>query len=642
VDNEGQGSEDPHRLEESADRYAFTPPEAAARIEFKRVRRVSGSPDHPDPAAVRRRRRVRRGVLLASAGLVVTLLGGLGWVAVGGIGARGHLTAAAGLFGQLQQQIRRGDVTAAQSTLNALRAETSAAREATSGLDWTVGGHLPMVGDDLAAVREVAAVLDDLAADGLPALLDVAGRMDPSALAPRHGRVDLTKLAEAAPRTSKGLAAIRRARVATTAISTEGLVDQVRDAVLELTDGLTRAERLVGVADAAARLLPSMLGAHAPRDYLLLFQNNAEVRATGGMPGAYLVLHADEGQISIVDQGTAAADLRTFDPPVRTLDSTTLSLYTERPAVFPADVNLSPDFPVAASLAREMYRRRSGRTVDGVVATDPIALSYLLKATGTVQVPKGGPLKADNAVRMLLSEAYAKYPDPVDQDAYFSRAARAIFKALLNHPGDPQAMLHQMARVAGERRLLVWSADQAEQEQLVGTVLGGRLPVDGAAAPTVGVFLNDGGGAKLSYYLTQDARLSTGPCNDDGARELTLKLTLGSEAPSSGLPKYVTGLGLSGHPYTSRTNVMVFSPTGGGLVSATEDGKEVAFGSGVERDRMVGVFTVDLPPGEQRTLEVKLQTASAAETAGPVTPRLWTTPTVRPWKSAVTPGDDCV
>jgi hypothetical protein len=639
VDIEGPRGED-SPSSAGADRYAFTPPEPAAGIEFKRVRRAPSGTTAPVPAASRRRG-IRRGVLLASAGLVVALLGGVAWVAVGGLRTRGHLATAAGLFGQLQEQIRRGDVAAAQGTLSALRAETGAARESTDGFGWTVGGRLPLVGDDLAAVRTVAAVLDDLASDGLPALLDVAGGLEPSALAPRSGRVDLTSLTTAAPRITTGLAAIRQARATVTAIGTDGLADHVRDAVGQLSGGLARAEQLVGVADRAARLLPTMLGANGPRDYLLLFQNNAEVRATGGMPGAYLVVHADDGQITITDQGTAAGDLQIFEPPVTDLEPELLALYTDRPAIFPADVNLTPDFPTAARLAREMYRKRSGLTVDGVLATDPVALSYLLKVTGTVQVPRGGSLKADNAVRVLLSEAYARYPDPSDQDAYFARAARAIFNALLADPGSPESMVTELARAAGERRLLVWSAEEAEQEQLTGTVLGGRLPDDDAATPTVGVFLNDGGGAKLSYYLTEAAQLRAGGCSEDGARELHLRLTLGSVAPGDGLPAYVTGMALSGDEHTSRTNVMVFSPTGGGVVSVTENGEEVAFGSGLERGRMVGVFTVDLPPGRQRTLDVTLQTASEAGAAGPVRPRLWTTPAVRPWDVSVTPADDC-
>ena len=40
-----------------------------------------------------------------------------------------------------------------------------------------------------------------------------------------------------------------------------------------------------------------MAGADGPRDYLLVFQNNAEIRATGGLPGSWARLHAEDGKL---------------------------------------------------------------------------------------------------------------------------------------------------------------------------------------------------------------------------------------------------------------------------------------------------------------------------------------------------------
>ncbi|HET9518013.1 MAG TPA: DUF4012 domain-containing protein, partial [Actinoplanes sp.] len=505
---------------------------------------------------------------------------------------------------------------------------------------WSAATNLPFYGDDLAAVRTVSQVLDDLAGNGLPALLDVAAGLDPSTLAPRNGRIDLTALNAAGPRIAAGLGVIRKAQSTVDTIAVDDLAEQLRVAVLQLKGGLAKAERLTSTADRAATLLPPMLGAAGPRTYLILFQNLAEVRATGGMPGAYIVIKADGGQVTITDQGTAAGDLKVFDTPVMQLSEDMDALYTQRPAVFPANVNLTPDFPTAAMLARKMYQVRKGVAVDGVFATDPVALSYLLKTTGPVAMPKGAALTADNAVRLLLSEVYANYPDQAEQDLYFAGAARATFEALLKGQGDPKGMINQLARASGERRLLVWSADEQEQAALNDTVLQGRLPADDGGAPTVGVFLNDGSGAKLSYYLNQTAALSLGDCDEDTpTRELKLAITLGSTAPTGGLPAYVTGLGLSGAPYTVQTQVMVFAPTGGGVIEAFVDGKPVEIGGGSERGRHVGVITVDLPPGATQKLDVTLQTGDLP--AGDVKPRLWTTPTVRPWKTAVTSGAGC-
>src|SRR6185312_10631060 len=129
-------------------------------------------------------------------------------------------------------------------------------------------------------------------------------------------------------------------------------------------------------------------------------------------------------------------------------------LYTERLGTYPANINLTPHFPTTAQLAREMYRVRKGVTVDGVLATDPVALSYLLKAMGPVAMPSGAPLTADTAVRMLLSQVYAGALSSPQQDAYFATAARATFDALTRRPGDPRGLATQLMRAAGERRVL--------------------------------------------------------------------------------------------------------------------------------------------------------------------------------------------
>jgi hypothetical protein len=555
--------------------------------------------------------------------------------------AKSHLQLAAGLFVQLEQQISNADVGAARGTLAALQAETKAAHDATDGFGWRATSHLPVVGDDLRAVATVSAVLDDLAGNGLPALLDTASGLDPSSLAPQQGRVDLAAIRGAAPRIASGLAVIRRARQSVAGIRTDGLVTQLGTAVAQLSDGLAKAERLTVTADRAARLLPTMLGSARSRTYLVLFQNNAEVRATGGMPGAYIVVNVTAGAIKIVDQGTAAGDLRVFDPPLVKLDENMVGLYEELPAIFPADVNLTPDFPTAARLMQAMYHKRKGVRVDGVMATDPVALSYLLRVTGAVRMPDGESLSADNAIRMLLSEAYAKYPDPPAQDAYFAGAARAVFDALLNGHGDPKGILTELARAAGERRLLVWSDDKSEEAILAGTVLAGRLPSDDGANPTVGVFLNDGSGAKLGYYLTQAAALSVGECVEDGSRELHLKLTVGSTAPASGLPDYVTGLAMSGDPYSSLTMVMIFTPTGGAVMGVKHAGKRLDFGSGLERDRGVAIIPMILAPGTSKTYDVVIQTGVLQVPGQAISPRLWTTPGVRPWQLAVAGGAKC-
>ena len=88
------------------------------------------------------------------------------------------------------------------------------------------------------------------------------------------------------------------------------------------------------------------------------------------------MLTADNGKLSIADQGASSRTLGQFDPPVAELAATERALYTDSMAQYPQDVNFTPDFPTAAELFTEMYQARSGKSVDGVLAIDPVALSY--------------------------------------------------------------------------------------------------------------------------------------------------------------------------------------------------------------------------------------------------------------------------
>ena len=92
------------------------------------------------------------------------------------------------------------------------------------------------------------------------------------------------------------------------AIDTTPLAPQIAAPVQELDAKIGRAARLADRASRAVRLLPPMLGADGTRRYLFLFQNNAEIRATGGIPGAFALLTADDGRLRLGQQDDAHHD----------------------------------------------------------------------------------------------------------------------------------------------------------------------------------------------------------------------------------------------------------------------------------------------------------------------------------------------
>jgi hypothetical protein len=588
-------------------------------------------PDTAEVDPVTGDKSVRRRILAGLAVLAVLILLGVGWLALRAQQARGHLLAAVPLVSQLQTQTRAGDAGGAQRTLKRLQEHTGAARARTSDPMWRLAGAAPWAGDDLRAVSVLSRAVDDLARRGLPPLVESAGTLDPATFAPKNGRIDLAALQRLAAPVATADDEIRRVSADVARLDTDGLLPPVVAAVGQLRGKLDEAASLTRTGRKATTLLPPMLGADGPRTYLLIFQNPAEARATGGLPGAYAVVRADRGRIEMTGQGTAS-ELGTFPKPVLPLTRDQTGLYTQRLGTFAADVNFTPHFPTAAKLFREMYERRTGGRVDAVVATDPVALSYLLEGSAGVPLPGGATLRADNAVRLLLSDVYAKFSNPRAQDAFFATAARSTFEALSGGHLAGSAAVHGLAKAAGEHRVLVWSSRPEEQRVLTGTVLAGELPARDGPSPVIGVFLNDGTGAKMSYYLRQSVQVVAGSCRPDGRRELRLRITVRSTAPPArGLPDLVADGRIGLARGVARTNVLVFAPVDGAIDSATADGKPLPLGTGTERNRMVGYYTADLGPGDRSVVEVTVLTAELPGRAA-VTPRFWTTPTSTPWE----------
>jgi hypothetical protein len=580
------------------------------------------------PRRARRRRRSptrRRVILIGVAVAILLLVGAATAIAVQGLKARTTLTAAMPLLSQIERGIRSGDTDQALAAVAELRESTGEARSATSGLHWRLGAYLPWAGPNLRAVSTTAAAIDDVATDVLEPLIVEAENLEFSRLSPVEGRVELAPLAAAEPLLSSAAHSVADARESMHEIDTDRVIWPIGAAVEDVRSRLDELGMLVQTGARAARLLPPMLGADGPRTYLVIFQNTAEMRSTGGMPGSFAIVSADDGQIAMLHQGTARELGLFYAEPVLPLDPAKEEIYTERLGRFFSGVNLAPDFPTAAILAVEMARR-AGFEVDGVVATDTVALSYILDATGPIALASGDELTPDNAVSMLLSDVYWEIPDQRDQDEFFAATAATVFEALTRGAGDPMDLIDALADAADERRLLVWSAHEEEQQELHGTVLSGAFDDTAPSPSTLGVFFNDGTSAKMQYYLETEVKHMELICTED-ERYDTLQVRLRSTAPPEAVDEFppdVTGVGNTGVPTGSfRMNVAFYGGESGHIRSVVRDGATVEATDYRDGNRPVRVHTVELAPGDEITFEVQLGQPDRGELVD-----VWSTPTI--------------
>jgi len=374
-----------------------------------------------------------------------------------------------------------------------------------------------------------------------------------------------------------------------------------------------------------------MLGGEGPRNYFLAFQTNAEARGTGGLVGAYGILTANQGKVAL-DTLASNQDLKFNGKPID-LGPDFAALYGDYKSTTSwSNSNISPNIPYAGQIWKSLWQQQSDQQIDGVIATDPVALSYILGAVGPVTLPGGEVIDANNVVRITESDVYLRYPEDnkARKDFLQSIAEAVVTKTLGGKGGSTVKVVEALAKAAGEGRLGVWSDVPGEEAVLAGTPLGRVVPDD--AAPYANVVVNNASGNKIDYYLDRKVRYSADNCVGP-LRSTAVAATLTNELPPGDYPPYITGRqdpNPTGPPGTSRSLVSLYATQGAQLRGVTLDGAPIAVTTGSERGHPVYTANVQLPPGVPKVLLF-----SMVEPTAPGAAQVPTQPLVRPMATSV-------
>lgn len=542
--------------------------------------------------------------------------------------ARSHLLAAMPHVGEVKAAMLASDPDAAATAAAAFRAEALAAQKATSGRVWDFVEGIPLPPmENLRAVSTVSDVSVTLADE----VLVPASGVSVAALAPSGGRMDIAALQSLSGLLDQIVAGTDDAAERLAAIDKDALLDVVRSGVDQVDTALTEVQAVADPAQEVLAVLPDALGASGPRNYLVMFQGNAEVRASGGGPGSFVLLQVADGALSIVREAAATEFDFDIPQPVVPIDAETEALYSDIIARWIANLTATPDFPTSAALAKGWWATLHDDPIDGVISIDPIGLSYMLSATGPITLPTGDVLTSENAASLLLNEAYFKYPDGVDSNRFFSAVSLSVFAALTSGDLAPIPMVAALTQATDEGRLKVWSADEDEAALLADAPLGGRLPTDNESETAVGVFFNDTTGSKMDYYVDATVGVATDQCTAAGAPTWTTTVTLAnsiSPEAARDLPRYITGPYFT--PGDIGTDFIVYAPVGATITGWTVNGEEheaVAHTTHLGRDAVR--INLTLPPLSNATLVVSMTGAEGTTSSDYAPTSVRHTPMVR-------------
>lgn len=209
-----------------------------------------------------------------------------------------------------------------------------------------------------------------------------------------------------------------------------------------------------------------LLGGNGPRKYLFLFQNNHEMRATGGFIGSYGLLDISNGHIRnfFVDgifnpDGQLKEDIVPPTPIQKV--SAGWSLH---------DSNWFPDFPTSAEKAVSFYEKTGGPTVDGVITLTPEVMERLLSVTGPIAMEKYGVvLNADNFIPMVQTEVEMNYDKQENKPKQIlADLAPLLLEKLFNVESADQIVKTVQAFESGlrEKHILLYSRN-SDVERLI-------------------------------------------------------------------------------------------------------------------------------------------------------------------------------
>jgi hypothetical protein len=275
------------------------------------------------------------------------------------------------------------------------------------------------------------------------------------------------------------------------------------------------------------------LGGSAPARYLVLFQNPAELRPTGGFPGTAALLTIAHGQV----QSYEFFDIHELTRAYMASRQTHLPQPWPIEQFFPQDGFLLhdalwwPDFPRSAEQFIALYAETGWPPIDGVIAVQPEVAGDLLRVTGSFDIDFDGQLRQitpDNFIDQIDRERRAQGITPPD---------RLVHKDLLGLIGkklierlvvaDRQAVLGGLVHLAAKcqtRDLQIYATDPAVQSELDRHQCTGRLaPITGE--PTLAVTYANLVLAKTSLDMRPRLALRVEQPKD-GQREVTLDIDL--------------------------------------------------------------------------------------------------------------------
>lgn len=249
-------------------------------------------------------------------------------------------------------------------------------------------------------------------------------------------------------------------------IDIDDIPEKQRLKFIELKERLPQVKNIATTFSANGDIIEDILGGNGPRKYLFLFQNNQEMRATGGFIGTYGVLDIFDGHVKkffidgIFNPDGQLKEKVIPPSPIQKI-SAAWSLH---------DSNWFPDFPVSAEKATWFYEKTGGPTVDGVITMTPTVMQKLLAITGPISMPEYNvTINEDNFLENIQQEVEVDYDKEINQPKkILADLAPIVLDRIFNAQGfsDVSKIAKILQESLNEKQILIYSKNYEIEKKL--------------------------------------------------------------------------------------------------------------------------------------------------------------------------------
>ena len=305
--------------------------------------------------------------------------------------------------------------------------------------------------------------------------------------------------------------------------------------------------------------LPQLLGQDQSKTYLVLFENNMELRPTGGFIGSFGLLTFDGGRLSdltVNDVYSADGQLNGHVEPPAPIKN-----YLGEANWWLRDSNWDPDFPTSAKRAEWFLDKELGKKVDGVMAIDLFPIKEILRVTGPIFLSDYNlDITSDNLYEKTQNEVQDNFfPGTHKKASFLTALSRSLLGEVIGLKA-PQMLniFKSFYNSLNERHVQIYLHDNAPQEAFAALQWDGGVisPSCGTNcyADLVGTIEANVGMNKSNYFIQRNINLDVSV----GTYEIDHKLTLNLKNPAN------AALGPSGR---YKTYVRILTPTDASSIS---------------------------------------------------------------------------